>query len=80
MLRGQPARSAERVLPGGEFKVFRGRLTVVDKDVLRRSPAALVRLFATADRENLDLYPYARDLAAAGRRRSCRRRRRATRS
>jgi [protein-PII] uridylyltransferase len=38
---------------------------VTDGDVLRRSPAALVRLFATADRENLGLYPYARDLAAA---------------
>jgi [protein-PII] uridylyltransferase len=55
----------EWVLPGGEFKVFRGRLTVTDPDVLRRSPAALVRLFATAERENLGLYPYARDLAAA---------------
>jgi [protein-PII] uridylyltransferase len=64
VLRGQPARSADRFLPGNELKVFRGRLTVVDKDALRRSPAALVRLFAAADRENLDLYPYARDLAA----------------
>jgi [protein-PII] uridylyltransferase len=64
VLRGQPTRGADRLLPGGELKVFRGRLTVVDKDVLRRSPAALVRLFATADREHLDLYPYARDLAA----------------
>ncbi len=53
-----------RPLAGGEFKVFRGRLTVADRDVLRRSPAALVRLFATADREGLDLYPFARDLAA----------------
>src|SRR5512133_2907282 len=64
VLRGQPTRSADRILPGGELKVFRGRLSVTDKDVLRRSPAALVRLFATADREHLDLYPYARDLAA----------------
>ncbi|HEX7622330.1 MAG TPA: DUF294 nucleotidyltransferase-like domain-containing protein, partial [Anaeromyxobacteraceae bacterium] len=32
---------AEWPLPGGEFKVFRGRLTIADKDVLRRSPAAL---------------------------------------
>ncbi len=64
VLRGQPARGADRILPGGELKVFRGRLSVMDKDVLRRSPAALVRLFATADREHLDLYPYARDLAA----------------
>ncbi len=63
VLRGRPARSLERPLPGGELKLFRGRLTVADKDVLRRSPAALVRLFATADREQLDLYPYARDLA-----------------
>ena len=39
-----------RLLPGGEFKVFRGRLTVADRDILRRSPASLVRLFATADR------------------------------
>ncbi|HEX9243580.1 MAG TPA: [protein-PII] uridylyltransferase [Anaeromyxobacter sp.] len=64
VLRGQPTRAADRLLPGGELKVFRGRLTVVDKDVLRGSPAALVRLFATADREGYDLYPYARDLAA----------------
>src|SRR5512137_2608079 len=53
-----------RILPGGEFKVFRGRLTVADRDILRRSPASLVRLFATADREGLDLYPFARDVAA----------------
>jgi [protein-PII] uridylyltransferase len=64
ILQGQPTRSADRFLPGGELKVFRGRLTVLDKDLLRRSPAALVRLFAAADREGLDLYPYARDLAA----------------
>jgi len=53
-----------RPLPGGEFKVFRGRLTVAAREVLHKSPAALVRLFATADRESLDLYPYARDMAA----------------
>jgi [protein-PII] uridylyltransferase len=64
VLRGQPTRGADRFLAGGELKVFRGRLTVADKDALRRSPAALVRLFTAADRENLDLYPYARDLAA----------------
>jgi [protein-PII] uridylyltransferase len=63
-LRGQPARSGDRNLEGSEFKIFRGRLTLVDKDVLRRSPAALVRLFAAADQEGLDLYPYARDQAA----------------
>jgi [protein-PII] uridylyltransferase len=51
-------------LPGGELKVFRGRLTITDKDVLRSSPAALMRLFAAADREGLELYPYARDQAA----------------
>jgi [protein-PII] uridylyltransferase len=62
--RGQETRAADRNLEGGEFKVFRGRLTLIDKDVLRSSPAALVRLFATADREALDLYPYARDQAA----------------
>jgi [protein-PII] uridylyltransferase len=55
----------EWALPGGEFKVFRGRLTIADNDVLRSSPAALVRLFGAADREGLDLYPYARDQAAA---------------
>ncbi|HEY7725421.1 MAG TPA: [protein-PII] uridylyltransferase, partial [Anaeromyxobacteraceae bacterium] len=56
--------SGEWRLPGGEFKVFRGRLTVMDREVLRRSPAALVRLFTTADRNGLDLYSYARDQAA----------------
>src|SRR5919197_1204050 len=63
--RGKGPPRAEWPLPGGEFKVFRGRLTVADNDVLRRSPAALVRLFAAADREGLELYPYARDQAAA---------------
>jgi len=53
-----------RSLPGGEFKVFRSRLTIADREVLRKNPAALVRIFSTADRENLDLYPYARDMAA----------------
>ncbi len=55
----------EWLLPGGEFKVFRGRLTVAGGDVLSKSPAALVRLFTTADREGLELYPYARDQAAS---------------
>jgi len=63
-LRNQPTRGADRLIVGGEFKVFRNRLTVVDREVLWRSPAALVRLFTTADFEGLDLYPYARDLAA----------------
>lgn len=61
----RPGRSIdERPVRGGEFKVFRGRLTVGDRDLLRTSPAALVRLFAVADRDGLDLYPYARDMAA----------------
>jgi len=60
----RPPAPDERPLPGGEFKVFRGRLTIADRDALRRTPAALVRLFATADQEGLDLYPYARDMAA----------------
>jgi [protein-PII] uridylyltransferase len=64
VLRGKPAGGVERFLSGGEFKVFRGRLTVSDKEVLRRSPAALMRLFAVADAEGLELYPYARDQAA----------------
>jgi [protein-PII] uridylyltransferase len=64
VLRGKPNREGEWAVDGGEFKVFRGRLTVTGSDVIQRSPGALVRLFATADREGLDLYPYARDLAA----------------
>jgi [protein-PII] uridylyltransferase len=62
--RGRATRSGEWTLPGGELKVFRGRLTIADNDVLRRSPAALVRLVGAADREGLELYPYARDQAA----------------
>jgi len=62
--KGRPPPHAEWRLPGGEFKVFRGRLTVTDSEVLRRSPAALVRLFTSAERENLDLYSYARDQAS----------------
>jgi [protein-PII] uridylyltransferase len=64
--RGAAARAsaaADRPLPGGELEVFRGRLAVTDREVLR-SPAALVRVFATADREGLDLHPHTRDLAA----------------
>ena len=38
LLRGQPTRGADRFLAGGELKVFRGRLSVVDKEVLKRSP------------------------------------------
>ncbi len=63
VLQGQPLRAADRIIEGGEFKVFRGRLSITGSDVLRRTPAALVRLFATADREGLELYPYARDQA-----------------
>jgi [protein-PII] uridylyltransferase len=63
--RGKGPPRTEYPLDGGEFKVFRGRLTIADKDVLRRSPAALVRLCAAADREGLELYPYARDQATA---------------
>jgi [protein-PII] uridylyltransferase len=61
--RGKAPAPGEWRLPGGEFKVFRGRLTVVDREVLRKSPAALVRLFTTAEREGLELYSYARDQA-----------------
>jgi [protein-PII] uridylyltransferase len=64
VLRGKHRREVEWSLDGGEFKVFRGRLTVTGSDALQRSPGAIVRLFAAADREGLDLYPYARDLAA----------------
>ena len=50
MLRGKPTHEGEWTLEGGEFKVFRGRLTVTANDVLQRSPGALVRLFGAADR------------------------------
>ena len=59
-----PAR-VEWTIPGGELKVFRGKLTLAEPDVLRRSPAALVRLFAAADAHGLELYSYARDQASA---------------
>jgi [protein-PII] uridylyltransferase len=62
--RGKAPRENARALEGGEFKVFRGRVTVTDSDVLQRTPGALVRLFGTADKEGMELYPYARDLAA----------------
>ncbi|HYG69270.1 MAG TPA: DUF294 nucleotidyltransferase-like domain-containing protein, partial [Anaeromyxobacteraceae bacterium] len=57
------ARPGDGPLPGGELEVVRGRVAVADPDVLR-VPAALVRLFATADREGLDLDPRTRDLAS----------------
>ena len=63
--RAAPPARVEWTLPGGELKVFRGKLTLAEPDVLRRSPAALVRLFAAADREGLELYSYARDQASA---------------
>ena len=60
----RPSSQADgRPLPGGEFKVFRGRLTIADRETLKRFPAALVRLFAEAERTGLSLYPYARDMA-----------------
>jgi [protein-PII] uridylyltransferase len=62
--RGKGPPRSEWMLPGGEFKVFRNRVTITSNEVLR-SPAAIVRLFAAADREGLELYPYARDQAAA---------------
>ena len=40
-MQGRPTRAADRYLEGEEFKIFRGRLSVRDKEVLRRSPAAL---------------------------------------
>jgi [protein-PII] uridylyltransferase len=62
--KGKGPPRTEWTLPGGEFKVFRNRITIANNEALR-SPAAIVRLFAAADREGLDLYPYARDQAAA---------------
>ena len=63
--------AAPRKRPGtgraltAEFKVWDDRLTVTDRDVFARDPAALVRAFAVAERERLELYSYARDLIAS---------------
>lgn len=44
------------------FKVWQGRITVVDREVFARRPADLVRLFDVAETQGLPLYSYARDL------------------
>jgi [protein-PII] uridylyltransferase len=47
------------------FRVEGGRLAIKDPEVFARDPVNLIRMFALADRRDLDLHPAA--LAAAGR-------------
>jgi [protein-PII] uridylyltransferase len=47
-----------------EFKIWNGRLTIAGADLFAERPAAIVRFFATADREGLPLYSWARDRVA----------------
>ncbi len=51
-------RSERRV---GHFKVFRGRLTVDDGELFRRSPAEVVRMFQLAGELGVPLYSWARE-------------------
>lgn len=52
--------AARPVAPG--FKVWRGRLTVSDPALFHKDPAAVIRLFEIADREDVPLYSFTRDL------------------
>jgi [protein-PII] uridylyltransferase len=49
---------------GDEFKLWGNQLTLAEADLFEREPLAMVRLFATSDRENLPLYSFARDKVA----------------
>ncbi len=57
---GPRSRPSERKLDH-ELKIFNGKLTLTSQDLLARDPTAIVRLFAAADREGLQLYSWARD-------------------
>jgi [protein-PII] uridylyltransferase len=47
-----------------ELKVWSGKLTLSDPELFARKPAAMLRLFAVADREGLPLLSFARDRVA----------------
>jgi [protein-PII] uridylyltransferase len=47
-----------------EFKLWGGKVTLTDGELFSRDPAAVVRLFAVADREGAPLYSFARDKVA----------------
>lgn len=57
--RGRP--SPMRTLPG-RFKTFEDRITVLDRDQLKRDPTALMRIFRVALEEQRELYSYTKDL------------------
>jgi [protein-PII] uridylyltransferase len=50
-------RGRRRKLDDPDFVTEDGRLTIADPQVFERDPSALLRLFATADRHDLDLHP-----------------------
>lgn len=53
----QPSRP---VAPG--LKIWQGRLTLEGREALQADPSLFVRLFTMAERLELEIYPYARDL------------------
>ena len=65
--RAKTARGLSRLLPAAKPKRRKlddptfleegGRLTIADTQVFERDPSALLRLFRTADRDDLDLHP-----------------------
>lgn len=57
--RGRP--SPVRTL-AGRFKTFEDRITVLDREQLRRDPAGLMRIFRVACEEKRELYSYTKDL------------------
>jgi len=63
--RAEEERSARRIFRSerrvGHFKVFRGRLTVDDGELFRRSPAEVVRMFQLAGELGVPLYSWARE-------------------
>lgn len=57
--RGRP--SPMRTLPS-RFKTFEERITVLDREQLRRDPTSLMRIFRVAAEEKRELYSYTKDL------------------
>jgi len=58
--RSVPSLQSRPLEPG--LKIWQGRVTLEGRDALWRDPSLFVRLFTAAEREELAVYPYARDL------------------
>jgi [protein-PII] uridylyltransferase len=59
------ARPHERQVPGTDFLIENGRVTIKNDDVFKRDPVNLVRLFWVADRNDVAIHPDAKRAAIA---------------